>query len=179
MRDRDRARVSHYGILSLAVAGVSALLLIGDNGLPAPPTAAMASTPARSKCVTGTRDVVRRFTRAIRDANADRADDAFAPEPAFQWYSTTAPGARLNAAAVDRTTLRAYFRDRVARHERLRHIRLTTFYERRRNITHFHGTLARNADDLVTTTQSLKGAATCRGRVRIIVWSMASSANNR
>jgi len=109
----------------------------------------------------------------------DRADKTFAREPAFEWYSTTAPGSRLNAAAYDRTTLRAYFRGRIARHERLRLTRLTARYERRRNITNFQGTIARTADDLRTTAYRFKGAAACSTQTRVIVWSMASGGENQ
>jgi hypothetical protein len=174
MRDRHRVRAARCGAaIQLAVAALGGLALIGGAHAPALPTAAAAAT-TRSNCTSTTRQVVKRFTRAIRDGSADRADKTYAREPAFEWYSTTAPGTRLNADARDRTTLREYFRDRIARHERLRLTRLTAFYERRRNITHFHGTLARSADNLPVTTHHFKGAATCRGRTRIIVWSMSS-----
>ena len=135
-----------------------------------------AGTGAHPRCdsVTTMR-LVRRFTRALTTGDRPAADRSFAREPAFQWYSTGAPGARLRAASHNRRTLRAYLRRRVEQHERLRLQLLTARYEIRRDLGNFHGTLVRSADDLQPTSYGFKGAATCaRGQARIIVWSMAA-----
>lgn len=167
----------------LAGAALGGLLLTAASpdteALQVASSSSMVSTSKRPGCSTATRRLVRRFTQAASNGNADRADKTFAREPAFEWYSTTAPGARFNAAARDRTTLRAYLGGRIARHERLRLTRLTARYERRRNITNFYGTLARTADDLKTTTHRFKGAAACARQTQIIVWSMASGGENQ
>lgn len=84
-------------------------------------------------------------------------------EPAFEWYSTTAPGARLRAASHRRATLRAYFRGRIRQHERLRLTRLKASYELRRDLGNFYGTLVRSADDLEADT-SLQGSRNLCGR---------------
>jgi len=135
-----------------------------------------AGTETHPRCDSPTtKRLVRSFARAVSIGDLDRADRAFAREPAFQWYSTTAPARRLRAAAFDRASLRAYFRRRLARHERLRVARLEANYEQRRDIGNFHGTLVRSADDMKPATYRFKGAASCaRGRARLIVWSMAA-----
>jgi hypothetical protein len=181
MRVRDKrwaTRGTAAALLATAVFGELPLTTSGDAHALSAAASSTVSAATHTNCAATTRRIVRRFTHAVTDGNADRANKTFASEPAFEWYSTTAPGARLNAVARDRTTLLGYFRDRIARHERLRLTRLTARYERRRNITNFHGTLARSADDLATATHRFKGAATCRGRTRMIVWSMASGGEN-
>jgi hypothetical protein len=105
----------------LAGAALGGLVVTGESPSAQPSRIAVSfsteSADARLGCSAATRRVVRRFTQAVTNGDVDRADKSFAREPAFEWYSTTAPGLRLNADARDRTTLRAYFRGRIARHE--------------------------------------------------------------
>jgi hypothetical protein len=179
MRVRDTVGAAQTGVAALFAGAALGGVTLPAEARDARPMRIAGSSPtsspdARPGCSAATRRVVRRFTQAVTNGDADRADKAFAREPPFEWYSTTAPGERLNAAAHDRTTLRAYFSSRIERHEQLRLTRLTARYERRRNITNFHGTLSRSADDLKTATHRFKGAASCGRQTRIIVWSMAS-----
>lgn len=140
------------------------------------PTDAGTDTHARCDSPTAER-LVRAFARALSRGDARGAERLWAPEPGFQWYSTSAPGERLRAAAKDRASLLGYLRARAARHERIGIRRLTASYEARRDVANFHGNLRRRADDLAPTSYGFKGAASCvGGRPRLIVWSMAAHA---
>ena len=105
-------------------------------------------------------------------------DGLFDREPAFQWYSTTAPGERLGAAAYDRSTLIRYFEQRHHVGERLR---LRSFQFNGNSpeagvalYGNFEYGLIRAARDLDRARYHGKGAARCRrgGRDTIFVWSM-------
>jgi hypothetical protein len=97
----------------------------------------------------------------------------------FEWYSTDAPGERVNEAAYDRSTLVRYFADRHGRGE---HIKLRSFRFAGNSGTggtkpygNFVYQLSRSATDLAATAYHGKGAARCYGDgVDVIfVWSMA------
>jgi hypothetical protein len=114
------------------------------------------------------------FIRSFNAGDAAAAVRRWAPEPAFEWYSTDRPGERFNADARDRATLAAYFEARIARHERLRRTVFRVALDPRRRLGHFHGVLRRSADDLRARIYSYKGAVDCSsGRPLLIVWSMA------
>jgi len=121
------------------------------------------------------RHAVFAFTKAFREGRIAEVDRLWAREPAFEWYSTSAPGERFRAESKRRETLRGYFSERIAHRERLRITKYRSAPDTRRNLWHFHGRLLRSADDLKTRGFSFKGAATCRtGVPRLIVWSMGS-----
>lgn len=91
----------------------------------ASPNAAAAGAP--SSVPTGaspcdreaTRGALRAYFTAFDAGDFARLEALFAAEPAFQWYSTPGPGARLGAAAKRRDTLLPYLRRRHAKGDRL------------------------------------------------------------
>jgi hypothetical protein len=121
--------------------------------------------------------LVRRFVAAFNDGDAEELNAIFAREPDFEWYSTGAPGERLDPIARDRSSLVQYFRDRHALGERLT-LRSITFNGNTtgsRTYGNFVYELERGAADLAPTPYRGKGAALCY-RTRsdaIFVWSMA------
>jgi hypothetical protein len=121
-----------------------------------------------------TKALVRKFVRNYDEGHVAVIDRLWAQEPYFQWFSTRAPGARLGAAAYNRSTLVSYFRARVRAHENLRVIKLGAGYDLKANIVNFAGKLVRSVGELPAGVQRhFKGAATCRlDRPLLIVWSM-------
>ncbi|MFL5952885.1 MAG: hypothetical protein ACJ76I_02085 [Gaiellaceae bacterium] len=118
--------------------------------------------------------LVQTFVRNYDNGRVPAMDRQWAQAPGFQWFSTRAPGARLGAAAKNRSTLVPYFRTRVRVHENLRVTKLGGGYDPQRNLLNFAGKLVRRADDLpARAPQDFKGAAECRaGAPLLIVWSM-------
>jgi hypothetical protein len=113
-------------------------------------------------------------TQHIAAFNAgDRAKlDRLWERDRFQWYSTQAPGERLNDEARRRSTLMRYFADQHAHHERLS-LRSFRFNSNSNAYGHFEYRLWRSADELAAPQAVLgKGAATCGPAGRIAVWSM-------
>jgi hypothetical protein len=153
----------------LGVAVAVAIVVLGASGMDA------VADPARETAcsVDATTSLVRSFARAYSRGRVAAADQLFAPEPRFQWFSTGPPGSRLGARAYDRSTLAAYFRACARVHERIRLVTLAAGYDAARDLVHFHGKLVRRADDLRQTPHEFKGAADCAGgRPFLIVWSM-------
>ena len=58
-----------------------------------------------------------RFATAYSEGDYETLDALFAPEPEFEWYSTDAPGERLEARARLRSSLIPYFEARHRRHD--------------------------------------------------------------
>jgi hypothetical protein len=118
--------------------------------------------------------LVRRFTDAFNTGDLRALDAVFAREPEFEWYSTDAPGERLQASAFDRSSLMPYFASRHAAGERLA---LRSFKFNGNSSTpygNFEYGLTRSATELKPTPYYGKGAAFCyhtRSDV-IFVWSM-------
>ena len=154
---------------ALAALGVIALL------------AASSSPAASSRDCTASegRLLVVGFIRAFDAGRTTRLDRLFATEPAFQWYSTGKPGARLGRAAYDRSTLMRYFAARHRRGERLRLL----WMSRGGNANgyfHFGFHLLRQARDLPPTAYEGKGAAVCsESGARIAVWSVGPRLSRR
>lgn len=121
--------------------------------------------------------LVRRFVEAFNAGDLRALDVLFAPEPEFEWYSTTAPGERVASAAKDRPSLVPYFAARRALDEQLT---LRSFRFNGNSGTsvgaygNFEYRLTRSAADLEPTPYQGKGAAFCyRTRPDVIfVWSM-------
>jgi hypothetical protein len=114
------------------------------------------------------------FVASFNNGKVEASDRVWAPAPRFQWYSTTRPGKRLGSSAKDRSTLAAYFRGRVRKHEKIRLTEFGAGYDPKRNIVNFGGKLIRTADDASRTPKQrdFKGAADCRsGHPSLIVWS--------
>lgn len=93
----------------------------------------------------------------------------------FDWYSSDAPGQRIDPAGRDRASLGAYFAERHAHRETLR---LTSIHCNGNAVSYgnFQYTLTRQADDLPPTAYIGKGAAVCTTMPRRLgVWSMAKT----
>lgn len=144
---------------------VCAAASCASDGVPA------AAAPGRCPDAAA-RTAVTRFAADLSAGRLAAADRRWAREPAFEWYSTPAPGERIGAGALDRSTLRAYFRARIAARERLRVSSLRTHGDRRRGLRHFEGTVSRRAADVRARRYAFKGAVDCATR-RLIVWSMS------
>lgn len=116
---------------------------------------------------------VERFADDFGHRRLRATDAAWGSRREFAWYSTTGPGERVDPEARRRSSLRAYFRERMREREHLRITELRSFYDARRDIRHLNGRLIRRARDLPATGFRFKGALSCRTG-RLIVWSMAS-----
>jgi hypothetical protein len=119
------------------------------------------------------RQTVERFTDAFNRGDLAQLDQLVSKQY-FSWYSTNAPGERLNAAAYDRTTLIAYFAARHQQHERLdlEFLDVQFISAERAGFTF---RLTRSSDDgLRPTTYEGKGELECAVRpIGLAVWSMA------
>ena len=151
-------------VVAVALAGCLATLAV------ALPTATRAAL-ARCSDASASR-LVERFAVSFSAGRLDATDAVWARGSAFAWYSTSAPGARTGDRATDRSTLRAYFRSRIAAGEKLRVVSMKTIADPRRGLRHFHGTVSRRAHGMRATRYAFKGAADCRTR-RLSVWSMS------
>ena len=107
----------------------------------------LAAALAVSACTAAeTRATFNSFVKAYNAGDAATLDTLFAPEPAFQWYSSNPPGVRNRAAAFDRATLLTYFARRHARGDRLRVLSFR-FNGEGTELGHFSFTLQRRARD--------------------------------
>jgi len=95
---------------------VAATLGFAGRAVAAAPSSVPTDTVACGR--EATRAAVRTFFTAFNAGDFARLDALFAPEPAFQWYSTPAPGERLGPPARRRETLIPYLRRRHARGDR-------------------------------------------------------------
>jgi hypothetical protein len=138
------------------------------------------SNPVRSSAGEGctadaTKALIASFVRGYGAGRVGAIDRMFAPAPRFAWFSAGKPQSRLGMPSHARSTLAAYFRARVRKHERIRIVRLGAGYDPRRRIVNFGGELIRSADDIRPRRgpTPFKGAADClSGRPTFIVWSM-------
>jgi len=60
------------------------------------------------------------FVESFNRGDVARLDGLFASSPGFEWYSSNAPGRRVQPAATSRSTLGAYFARRHRAGDRLR-----------------------------------------------------------
>lgn len=100
----------------------------GANEPKEPATAATLQGSAVGSGACGKPKARRAFTSFLRAFNrGDYAalDSLFAMQPAFAWFSSSEPGARLRKEAERRDTLVPYFRWRHSEHDRLRAAHLT------------------------------------------------------
>jgi hypothetical protein len=99
----------------MRIALAAALALAAVTGLAGRP----GDAAARTGCTeAGTRAALAAFVSAHNRGDSERLDTLFAAEPEFEWYSNSAPGARLGQGAKRRRTLLAYFRRRHAAGDR-------------------------------------------------------------
>lgn len=123
-----------------------------------------------------------RFVDAFNRGDRRTLVSVWAPEPAFQWYSTTGPGERLHGVAQHRPGLVPYLLGRHAKGEKLvlTSLRVTGNVAGPRPYGNFVFRLVRSAGDLTPTEYRGKGALQCHsprvGPDKLIVWSMAEAA---
>src|SRR5829696_7517585 len=89
-------------------------------------SAGTAATAAQSVESCEARPVVEQFFAALAAGDLDRLDELFAAESeGWTWYSISdLVGQRLGPASMRRSSLRAYFAARIARHERFRLVQI-------------------------------------------------------
>jgi hypothetical protein len=130
-------------------------------------------SPGTSCSTNNVRQVAEHFIDAFNRGDLVQLDQLVSDQQ-FGGYSTDAPGQRLNAEAMDRSTLMAYF---TARHQQHEHLMLNaldvTFTNDRQGGFSFQVT--RSADDGVPPSRySGKGGVQCATMpVSLIVWAMS------
>ena len=118
-----------------------------------------------------TRDLLNQFLAAFNSGDVGQLDSLVSTR-AFVWWSTDAPGPRLDPGARDRTTLIDYFATRHRHRDRL-DLKAFRYNGQSGNFGNFEFSLVRTADDLYEpTAYGGKGAVDCSG-VGLSVWSMA------
>ena len=171
----------------LAVAAVASLLsACATNETPAATTASnpamtraassrSAPTSYTANCMSAeVHELVNRFVHAFNAGDQSTLQRLWAQSGhGFEWYSTDAPGRRIDRSARDRASLGSYFAERHALRETLR-IKSFHFNGNAASYGNFQYTLIRQADDLPATAYVGKGAALCTTVPRKLgVWSMA------
>lgn len=116
--------------------------------------------------------VVQHFIDAFNRGDFAQLDQLVSDQR-FGWYSTDAPGERLNAEAADRSTLMAYFAARHRQHERLVLTWLNVTFTNA-GAAGFWFRVTRSADDgLPPTTYNGKGEIQCGvAPSNLVVWAM-------
>jgi len=156
----------------LILASSSVLVLLAAcQGVPG---ATSASAGTSNLCSTNdVRQLAERFIDAFNRGDVAQLD-LLVSDQLFAWYSTDAPGQRLNAEAKDRGTLMAYF---AARHQQHEHLVLNSLDV---NFTNdraggFTFSLVRSADDGLPPSRYIgKGEVQCATRpISLAVWAMA------
>ncbi len=164
---------------SLAAIGAVLLLLVGsaasiDRTISkrAPGWPRLEATPNCNAAETG--QLVQRFINSFDRGDIAQLDQLFAGADRFQWYSTDAPGQRIDAQARDRDSLIAYFEKRHEKHESLM-LTSFSFNGNSASFSNFGFELVRSADDGLPPTPYVgKGAVDCAQTPgRLVVWSMA------
>jgi hypothetical protein len=139
------------------------------------------SVPARrgvTACTKSeTRSALVSFVRAFNAGDYRRLNELFAGHPWFRWYSSSAPGARLDAQAQQRSTLISYFRDRHARSDRFKLVSFR-FTGNSNGFGNFTWKMERSAADFrdrAWFVTEAKGAAVCQGGdARFVVMSIGA-----
>ena len=164
---------------SVVAIGAALLLLVGSDASidltiskrsPGRPT--LAASPNCNAAET--RQVVQRFINTFDRGDMKQLDQLFARPDRFLWYSTDAPGQRIDPKARDRDSLIAYFEKRDEEHERLM-LKSFSFNGNSASFSNFGFELVRSADDGLPPTPYVgKGAIDCAQTPRtLVVWSMA------
>jgi len=129
-----------------------------------------------ASCTASTsRQLVESFIRSFNKGDTAELDRLFSPD-VFEWYSTDAPGARVDKEAYDRAGLMAYFAERHREHEQLI---LESFQFNGQSagglgvVGNFEFELTRMADGLTPTSYGGKGVIACWSNPQTILrWSM-------
>jgi len=155
------------GLVGLLLTGCSA----GTSGEPAGMARSTVS-PGGSGCGDReTRDLVSQFLAAFNSGDVSQLDRLVSTASSV-WWSTDAPGQRIDPDARDRTTLMDYFASRHRHHDRL-HLESFRYNGQSGNRGNFELSLTRTADELSGPTGfGGKGAVDCSG-TGLAVWSIA------
>jgi hypothetical protein len=163
------------GLIALAIllmASCRTATVSAPSPSPSPTPSGEASTCTAEQV----HEVLDRFTHALASGDTVALDAIFTGPELFQWYSSDAPGERIDQQARDRSTLMRYLTQRQRVHERME-VTSFRFNGNAASFGNFEARLTRQADDLPPTPYQAKGAATCSGRTATIaVWSMARDA---
>lgn len=157
------SRIALMALVAACSAAVATGALRAHPGLSAEGQMGVASTRSTdSRCSRqATTEPVRSVVAASNAGDLVAIDRLVAPEPAFQWFLATGPNRavrRLGDEAKDRSTLRAYVRQR--HHERWTPVEFNPL------------TLTRGADDYPRHRGPAKVDAICAGgKSHVIVWS--------
>lgn len=164
------------GAAANAVAKVAAVLLLAGCGMQSDQTSAgLQPVGAAANCSAGSRQLVEAFVASFNSGDVLQLDRLFAGPELFGWYSTDAPGERINDEAQNRSSLMAYFAKRHKHNERLE---LRSFQFNGTSPSgrgNFEFELIRSTDDgLASTPYGGKGAFDCeQSQFTLVVWSMA------
>ena len=165
-------------IVMRLVCGLFALVVLnacqgisGVGTLPAAPRSRSVDSAANCNPAEA-RQLVQRFIDTFNSGDTTQLDLIWS-KSSFEWYSTDAPGKRINAEAYDRSNLMGYFAQRHAQHETLV-LQSFRFNGNSAALAGFEFTLIRRADGLNRTPYVGKGAIYCSKSPRTIaLWSMA------
>ena len=162
-------------LLGLAL-GLTLTLLLGASGTAENEAMAGSVSQGAAACTERTsRQLVESFISSFNKGDTAQLDRLFSPD-VFDWYSTDAPGARVNQEAYDRAGLMAYFAERHREHEQLKQESFQFNGESAGGlgvVGNFEFELTRMADGLAPTSYSGKGVIACWSNPHTIVrWSM-------
>jgi len=164
---RRAAPVFVAGLLGLLLTGCSPSTSGQTPDLPRPTVSPDGSSCAERE----TRDLLNQFLAAFNSGDVGQLDSLVSTR-AFVWWSTDAPGRRIDPDARDRTTLMDYFASRHRQHDHL-DLKAFRYNGQSGNSGNFELSLVRTADDLsAPTAYGGKGAVDC-SRLGLSVWSMA------
>jgi hypothetical protein len=151
-------------------------LMLGTSGVAEDQAMAGSVRQGAASCTGSTsRQLVESFINSFSKGDTAELDRLFS-SAVFEWYSTDAPGARVDQEAYDRAGLMAYFAERHREHEQLK---LESFQFNGESagglgaVGNFEFELTRMADGLAPTSYSGKGVIACWSNPHTIVrWSM-------
>jgi hypothetical protein len=164
-----------FRLLGLALSLTSTLML-GASGAAENQAMAGSVLPGAASCTdSASRQLVELFISSFNKGDTAELDRLFSSD-VFEWYSTDAPGTRVNQAAYDRAGLMAYFAERHREHEQLK---LESFQFNGESagglgaLGNFEFELTRMADGLAPTSYGGKGVIACWSSPHTILrWSM-------
>ena len=168
--------MAERGTAASAVATVAAVLSLAGCGMQSDQASAgLQPVGAAANCSAGSRQLVEAFIASFNSGDTLQLDRLFAAPGLFGWYSTDAPGERINDEAKNRSSLMAYF---ARRHNHKERLELQSFQFNGTSPSgrgNFEFELIRSADDgLPSSPYGGKGAVDCdQSQFTLVVWSMA------
>jgi hypothetical protein len=162
--------------LAVTVAAVLTCLTGCGAVVPSAPPAGSSPTGSASRFLCSeaeVRGIVNRFLAAFDSGDVGQLNNLVSTS-GFVWWSTDAPGERIDPEARDRSTLMAYFARRHLQQDRLV-LESFKFNGMSAGFGNFEYTLIRSANDGLPRTPYVgKGAIDCLNTPHAVgVWSMA------